>query len=169
MRRGIGEARPANSCARLPPSPITSPCGDSPIQADTNRTANRTPMATGITTRALIRSRKPGETKTSAVVLQLQRFCTPRCEAVCLAYSKALHSVRAHPRQRIQAVVLGKCHQQMSLAWPEHFEKISLKYFPTFLNWEVAYLKSGYLVSLRNLDDPAPVGQQPHLAPMGQN
>ena len=42
------------------------------------------------------------------------------------------------------------------------------KYLPTFLNWEIVYLKSGYLISLANLEDPALVGQQPTWHPLAR-
>ena len=60
-----------------PPSLITSPPGDSLIYADTNKTASRTTIVMGITTRALIRSWKPGEIKTSVTASHPQRPPTP--------------------------------------------------------------------------------------------
>lgn len=56
--------------------------------------------------------------------------------------------------------------------WPaDVFRKAStfLNLFETLENQEITNLKSRYLVSLRNLEDLLPLGQQPRLAPIGQN
>lgn len=58
--------------------------------------------------------------------------------------------------------------------WPADVFSVTGIFFFFFLifadifKWEIVYLKSGYLISLANWEDPALVGQQPTWRPLAR-